>query len=230
METPDFLKPILVYPGEICQFIQRIEGVDVSGDRKAVLTNLEPYHRAEIERLGWSWKALRRAEQVHGNKVALVGDIGCNCPVEGVDGLICSGVSDCVLGIYVADCAAVWLYDTTNGCRALLHSGKEGTSGNIVANAIKSMHKFCGSNPANIVAVISPCIRPPHYEVDIPASIRTQLLHEGVLEENIHDSGLDTASDTKTYYSYRVEKGKTGRMMALFGPDPALRPVSPIIQ
>ena len=142
METPAFLKPIQSYPGEIVQFIERIPGVDVTGDRETVLERLEPYHKAEVEALGWRWKDLRRAEQVHGTKVALVGDIGSNYPVEGVDGLICSGVSDCVLAIYVADCAAVWLYDKENCHRSLIHSGKEGTAGNIVSNTIKSMKKM----------------------------------------------------------------------------------------
>lgn len=128
METPAFLKPIQSYPGEIVQFIERIPGVDVTGDRQTVLERLEPYHKAEVEALGWRWKDLRRAEQVHGTRVALVGDIGSNYPVEGVDGLLCSGVSDCVLAIYVADCAAVWLYDKENCHRALIHSGKAGTA------------------------------------------------------------------------------------------------------
>ena len=210
METPAFLKPIQSYPGEIVQFIERIPGVDVTGDRETVLERLEPYHKAEVEALGWRWKDLRRAEQVHGTRVALVGDIGSNYPVEGVDSLICSGVSDCVLAIYVADCAAVWLYDKENCHRSLIHSGKAGTAGNIVSNTIKS------------------CIRPPHYEEDIPTAIKAQLVEEGVPEDQIHDSGLDTAADTKRFYSYRVEKGQTGRMLALFGPDHATRP-HPII-
>ena len=161
METPAFLKPIQSYPGEIVQFIERIPGVDVTGDRETVLERLEPYHKAEVEALGWRWKDLRRAEQVHGTRVALVGDIGSNYPVEGVDSLICSGVSDCVLAIYVADCAAVWLYDKENCHRSLIHSGKAGTAGNIVSNTIKSMKKCLGVDPANLIAVISPCIRPP---------------------------------------------------------------------
>lgn len=180
METPAFLKPIQSYPGEIVQFIERIPGVDVTGDRETVLEQLEPYHKAEVEALGWRWKDLRRAEQVHGTRVALVGDIGSNYPVEGVDSLICSGVSDCVLAIYVADCAAVWLYDKENCHRSLIHSGKAGTAGNIVSNTIKSMKKCLGVDPANLIAVISPCIRPPHYEEDIPTAIKAQLVEEGV--------------------------------------------------
>ncbi len=228
MEKPSFLTSIQSYPGEIAQFVERIPGVDVTGDRDTVLERLEPYHREEVEALGWRWKDLRRAEQVHGTKAALVGDIGSNYPVGGADALICGGVSDCVLGIYVADCAAVWLYDKEFCHRALVHSGKAGTEGNIIANTIKSMKRFLHVKPENLIAVISPCIRPPHYEMDIPATIKAQLLAEGVQAENIHDSNLDTASDLTRFYSYRMEKGQTGRMLALFGPDHATRP-HPII-
>ncbi len=31
----------------------------------------------------------------------------------------------------------------------------------------------------------------------------------------VHDSGLCTASDLAHYYSYRAEKARTGRMLAL---------------
>ena len=41
METPAFLKPIQSYPGEIVQFIERIPGVDVTGDGETVLEQLE---------------------------------------------------------------------------------------------------------------------------------------------------------------------------------------------
>ncbi|MEG1507376.1 MAG: polyphenol oxidase family protein [Akkermansia sp.] len=217
MQTPAFLQPILDYPGTIAQFIERVPDIPVSTDRMETILNLQPTHRAEIERLGIPWKHLRRAQQIHGNKVALVGDIGSNYPVEGFDGLVCSGVADCILGIYVADCAAVWLYDTVSKARALLHSGKNGTKLNIVANALTAMQKFCHSKPSQVVAIISPCIRPPHYEIDIPATIRQQLIEAGVPVEKIYDSNLDTASDLTRFYSYRMEKGKTGRMFALFG-------------
>jgi copper oxidase (laccase) domain-containing protein len=165
-------------------------------------------------------KMLRRAQQVHGNKVALAGDIGCSFPVEGVDGLFCGGKADCCLGIYVADCAAVWIYDTVSQCRALVHSGKLGTQQNIVGETLKAMYKILGVQPADCIAVISPCIRPPHYEVDIATMICQELEEAGIAPQNIHDCGLDTAADLETFYSYRIEKGNTGRMLALFGRTP----------
>lgn len=220
MYTPDYLERLNAVPGNFARFITRIPGVATTTDRAAVIAALTPTHESVLQEVGIEPRMLRRAQQVHSNKVALVGDIGCPYPVEGADGLICGAKADCCLGIYVADCAAVWLYDTETGSRALLHSGKLGTQQNIVNEALQKMHRIFGTQPKNCIAVISPCIRPPHYEVDIPTAIRTQLLEAGVTPENIVDSGLDTAADLATFYSYRVEKGNTGRMLALFGRTP----------
>ena len=215
--SPEYLNRLNAFPENIARFIGRVPGIATSTDRQAVIRDLTPTHHAALEEVGIAPKMLRRAQQIHGNKVALVGDIGCAYPVEGVDGLICGGKADCVLGIYVADCAAVWLYDPTTGSRGLVHSGKLGTEGNIVGQALKAMQKILGVNAADCIAVISPCIRPPHYEVDIPARIKEQLATAGLHCENIIDSELDTAADLESFYSYRIEKGNTGRMLALFG-------------
>lgn len=217
---PAYLDRLNAIPGNFARFITRIPGITTTTDRAAVIAALTPTHESVLQDGGIAPKMLRRAQQVHGNKVALVGDIGCHYPVEGVDGLICGAKADCCLGIYVADCAAVWIYDQETGCRALLHSGKLGTQQNIVAEALRKMRKIYGTAAANCLAVISPCIRPPHYEVDIPTAIKKQLLELGFLPENIIDSELDTAADTDVFYSYRVEKGNTGRMLALFGRIP----------
>ncbi len=218
--SPHYLDRLNSYPENIARFIGRIPGISTSTDRQAVIRDLTPTHHAALEAEGIAPSMLRRAQQIHGNKVALVGDIGCSYPVEGVDGLICGGKADCVLGIYVADCAAVWLFDPVTGARGLVHSGKLGTEGNIVEQALRSMRKILGTNPADCIAVISPCIRPPHYEVDIPSKIKEQLAKAGLHCENIIDSELNTADNTEAFYSYRIEKGNTGRMLALFGRNP----------
>ncbi len=215
--APSYLDRLNAAPGNFARFITRVPGVQPSTDRAAVISALTPEHEGVLSEAGIDPKMLRRAQQVHGNKVALVGDIGCSYPVEGVDGLFCAGKADSCLGIYVADCAAVWIYDPVTGARGLVHSGKLGTQQNIVGEVLTAMRKILGVQPADCIAVISPCIRPPHYEVDIPTAISAQLMTAGVQPTNIIDSGLDTAADLDTFYSYRVEKGKTGRMLALFG-------------
>ncbi len=218
--SPSYLKRLNIPEHNVARFVTRQADIPVSTDRKAVVDALTPLHEQVVKDGGIDPKMIRRAQQVHGNQVALVGDIGCSFPVEGADGLVCSHNADCCLAIYVADCAAVWIYDEKVGTRALVHSGKSGTELNIVKQAIKVMSKFEHTDAANCVAVISPCIRPPHFEVDIAAKIKEQLLAEGLKEENIIDSNLDTATNLDEFYSYRVEKGNTGRMLAIFGRTP----------
>ncbi|MBR5196084.1 MAG: polyphenol oxidase family protein [Akkermansia sp.] len=219
--SPDYLKVLNDYPENFARFITRVPGIPTSTDRMSVISALTPTHEAVLEEGGIAPKMLRRAQQVHGNKVALVGDIGCSYPVEGVDGLICGGKADCCLGIYVADCAAIWIYDPVTQSRGLIHSGKLGTQQNIVGETLTAMYKILGVQASDCIAVISPCIRPPHYEVDIVTKIKQELVDAGVAAENITDSGLDTAADLESFYSYRIEKGNTGRMLALFGRNPA---------
>jgi copper oxidase (laccase) domain-containing protein len=69
-----------------------------------------------------------------------------------------------------------------------------------------------------MIVQLSPCIRPPHYEVDFAAEIIRQCRSIGIKE--IHDSGVCTACDLGRCYSYRAEKGKTGRMLAMIGLNP----------
>jgi copper oxidase (laccase) domain-containing protein len=68
-----------------------------------------------------------------------------------------------------------------------------------------------------VTAVLGPCIRPPDYEIDFAAEIGHQAARAGV--GNFIDCGLNTASDSARFYSYRKELGITGRMMALIVRD-----------
>jgi copper oxidase (laccase) domain-containing protein len=136
--------------------------------------------------------------------------------VPGVDGLI-TRETGIVLAIHVADCGAIWLADRHLGATGLLHSGKKGTESNILGVAVGMMVRHFGSRPGDIIAVLSPCIRPPDYEVDFAAQIRDQA--EQARLGNFIDCGLNTASDLARFYSYRKELGKTGRMMAMITRD-----------
>ncbi len=197
----------------VSAFVRRIPDVDVSHDKAEVLQRLDAAHHQARQSLGIGDWPLVTAQQVHGNQVAIV-DLAPKSDenLAGVDGFVTNlrGVS---LGIYVADCCAVYLVDPKTPAIGLVHSGKKGTALNIVGNAISLMRERFGSNPAEIIAQLSPCIRPPHYEIDFAAQIREQCKADGV--QQIHDSGVCTASDLDSFYSYRAEKGKTGRMLAL---------------
>src|SRR5437016_643441 len=194
-------------------FTQRIPGSDVSNDKAEVLKRLDAAHREIRRAIGVSDWPLLTAEQIHANKIAFVdAPTGSDKEFSVCDGIIINqrGI---VLGIYVADCCAVYIVDPNTPAIGLVHSGRKGTELGVVTNGITQMIERFGSNPSELIVQLSPCIRPPHYEVDFAAEIVRQCRELGVTE--IHDSGICTACHVDLYYSYRVEKGKTGRMLAL---------------
>ena len=133
-------------------------------------------------------------------------------PCPAADGLITSQPQLC-LAIYVADCAAVYLADKKTRSIGLVHAGKKGAQLGVVKEAIAAMQEQFGVDPRNLVMQISPCIRPPHYEVDFAADIVRQAREAGV--QAIFDCDTCTACHPDLYYSYRREKGSTGRLLAL---------------
>ena len=195
-------------------FVGRVPGVDVDADRAAALARLDEYHRRALHGLGVSGGGFVTAEQVHGNAVAVVaaGSPLPGGPIPGVDGLVTDRADVC-LGIYVADCGALSLADPVRRVIGLVHSGRKGTEGNIAAVAVRTMTGRFGSRAGDIVAQLSPCIRPPWYETDFAAEIVRQCRAVGV--GRVEDCGTCTAANPERYYSYRREKGRTGRMLAL---------------
>lgn len=191
-------------------FLGRIPDIDVNCDRELALERLVGAHEHARAELGFVGR-LAICEQVHGHDVAIV-DGREAFPVGGCDGLVTT-VRGLCLGIYVADCAPVYLTDRLGRAVGLVHSGRKGTEGNIAGRAVAAMCEAGEVDAGDLVAVVGPCIRPPHYDVDFAAQIRAQLAEAGVGE--IHDDRICTATDLEDYYSYRRERGKTGRMLAL---------------
>jgi copper oxidase (laccase) domain-containing protein len=200
---------------EICRhvFTQRIPGIDVSHDKAEALSRLDAAHREIRRAIGIGDWPLLTVEQVHGNKIATADTpVGSDKNFAGCDGVI-TNQTGLALGVHVADCCAVYIIDPKTPAIGLVHSGRKGTELGVITNAITQMVERFGSNPAELIVQLSPCIRPLHYEVDFPAEIVRQCRALGVRQ--IHDSGICTACHVDLYYSYRVEKGKTGRMLAL---------------
>jgi polyphenol oxidase len=196
-------------------FITRIPGIDVSHDKAQALKALDAVHREARREIGIADWPLLTAQQIHGDKIAVVDHaVPKSQEFPGCDGLI-TNQRRIALGIHVADCCAIYIVDPKTPAIGLVHSGKNGTDQAIAANAIRQLQENFGSSPPDLIVQLSPCIRPPHYEIDFAAKIVEQLRTAGV--KQIHDSGVCTACDIDRYYSYRAEKGKTGRMLALLG-------------
>lgn len=222
-EAFPFLAPLNAIHGIRAGWVERVAELSITGDRDEAMQQLQPFHATALNSFYGPSARCWRAEQVHGNSVAIVpGSPEISAPdglpvVPGVDGLITSepGV---VLAIYVADCGAIWLADRRTGAIGLLHSGKQGTQSNIFHEALRRMAEHFNTRAQDVTAVLGPCIRPPDYDVDFPAEIAAQATRAGV--GKFIDCGLNTASDLSRFYSYRKELGKTGRMMALMVRDP----------
>jgi len=196
-------------------FIERIPGIDVSQDKAEALKRLDAVHRELRAEIGMAEWPLLTAQQIHGDKIAIVDQpVASDKEFSGCDGII-TNQKKIALGIHVADCCAIYLVDPKTPAIGLVHSGKKGSERAIVSNAIQQMRETFGSDPAELIVQLSPCMRPPHYEIDFAAQIIEQCRAVGVTK--IHDSGVCTACDVDRYYSYRAEKGKTGRMLALLG-------------
>lgn len=218
LEVPAYLSVLSEVKGLRFGWVPRVPDVDVTVDREEAMKRLKPAHEAAVHELAdgrsYEWW---RAEQVHGTEVAVVPGVDTipyadGLPVvPGVDGLI-SGQQGILLSIYVADCGAIWLADRKTRAIGLLHSGKKGTEGNILGRAVEAMRRHFGSEPADLIGVLGPCIRPPDYEVDFASEIVRQAERAGI--GNFIDSVENTACDLSRHYSYRRESGKTGRMMA----------------
>ena len=194
-------------------FIGRVPGIDVASDKAEALRRLDRVHREARRDLELAEFPTATAEQVHGREVAVIDQpLPADKRIAGVDGLV-TNQRGIALGIYVADCGAVFLVDAVQRAIGLVHSGKKGTELGIVGNAIDLMRERFGSAAEDFVVQLSPCIRPPHYEIDFSSDIVRQCRERGV--EQVHDSGACTACDLERYYSYRAEKARTGRMLAL---------------
>ena len=185
------------------------------------------------------------ARQVHSATVLRVGrrDLQEPTALEG-DGLI-TDEPGVLLGIGTADCVPVLLVDPEHRAVGAVHAGWRGTVAGIVARAVEQMDEAFGSRPEAMLAVIGPAIGACCYTVgeevheqfraafpygselftdnlrlDLSQANRRQLLGAGLLEAGIAMAGECTQCHPERFFSYRGEKGVTGRMMAIVGVRP----------
>ncbi|MGN0702903.1 MAG: peptidoglycan editing factor PgeF [Lentihominibacter sp.] len=80
------------------------------------------------------------------------------------DGLV-TNIPGIVLGVYVADCSAVFLADPESRSVGLCHAGRRGALNRICRETVRQMQENFGAEPDNIHAWISPCICSSCYEI-----------------------------------------------------------------
>ncbi|MFO0752587.1 MAG: peptidoglycan editing factor PgeF [Thermodesulfovibrionales bacterium] len=149
-----------------------------------------------------------------------------------------------LVGVQVADCVPLLLYDRKRHAVGAVHAGWRGTGAGILKNTVAVMAERFRSDPSDILVAVGPSIKGCCYEVghevveavrrasgegeyywkkgekhhiDLPAANRLQALSLGIPPENIGVSGECTFCLPHKYYSYRFGKGATGRQCGFIG-------------
>ncbi|MBI4026429.1 MAG: polyphenol oxidase family protein [Verrucomicrobia bacterium] len=230
METLVF-PPLTRLPWLNHGFTTRQIAIEVTASRDVALSRLQERHRQIVESQGVIWRQLHLAEQVHRNRIVIAGHAGGSLSqpeqpavAPGADGLI-TATAGVPLGIHVADCCAIFLVETRRRAIGLLHSGRKGTEAGIAREGVRRLAALAQGDPSAMISALSPCIHRCCYEVDFIGEIEQQLRAEGVGEIWRHPDC--TGCHPERYYSYRKEKGQTGRMLAFMMIRPCARDEDP---
>lgn len=149
-----------------------------------------------------------------------------------------------VLSSYYADCVPLFIFDPIKRVVALAHGGWKGSIKRIGEHTLEAMKINYSTNPEDCLVGIGPAIGACCYEVDqrVIDSLKVEFpdwenlvvtkenqrwqldlwelnrqvfLRAGLKAENIEVSELCTSCHPDLFFSYRGEKGITGRMASM---------------
>jgi polyphenol oxidase len=157
---------------------------------------------------------------------------------EYCDGLV-TKMPNVFVGITVADCVPIAMYDPVTKTVAGIHAGWKGTAAKIVKKTIAKLLVQCEVKPSNLRVFVGPAASRCCYEVgpevaahfpdqavdrrdgklmlDVKEANRIQLVECGIPESQIEVSPLCTITSHELFHSYRREGQHSGRMMAVIG-------------
>lgn len=200
--------------------------------RAETLTRLAWLEHGFGTRLSNGWpdpNRLATAKQVHSNHVLRVETSG---PQGEGDALITNqpGIG---VAIRTADCLPILMADPRHRAVAAVHAGWRGVVSEIVPKAVEAMTREFGSKPEDLIVAIGPGIGPCCFEVgpevaekfglsgrtkvDLIETTCRQLGRNGVSVGQISVSGLCSSCDPELFESYRRDRERSGRMIALIG-------------
>lgn len=208
-------------------------GISTEDDPAIVTEN----RRIFFNSLGLQPEQVASSYQVHGDAVLKVEAPG---RTDDYDALI-TQVPNVFLTVTIADCTPILIADPHTRAVAAIHAGWRGTAAEIVRKTLVRMEEEYGTRPGHCYAYIGTCIDECSFEVnadvadhfaaehkrwddslkkyfvDLKAANRAQLLATGVPAEQIEVSPYSTVLHNDHFFSYRKEKGVTGRMVNLIG-------------
>ena len=206
-----------------------------------------------FEALGLDLRRSTWGHQVHGNQVVVVdramagaGALDLADALPGIDAMV-TNLPGLSLGIMVADCLPILIYDPKHQAIGAVHAGWRGTLSKLAAKTIAVMGQQFGTHPADCQIAIGPGIGSCCFEVrsDVIVAFQRQLpqvfqdclvyrngtsffdLYQanslilqgiGVIGKNIFgDSTCCTSCEQNAFFSYRGAGGVTGRQAGVIG-------------
>ncbi|MEW6117978.1 MAG: peptidoglycan editing factor PgeF [Nitrospirota bacterium] len=157
---------------------------------------------------------------------------------------VITGRKGIFIGVRVADCVPILLYDRKKRISGAVHAGWRGTAEEILKKTIALMMSRFYSSPEDILMAVGPSIKWCCYEVghevieavvkvngegayyktkgekyciDLPSANLQQALSLGIPAANIWISDECTFCKPDRFYSYRFAKGSTGRQGGFIG-------------
>lgn len=208
-----------------------LESVTLPPDGQTEMRSLHNNRNILADYFNSSRLQLALGRQVHGNHVKYVAEPG----VYGdCDGLV-TDKAGLAIGVLVADCGGVLLFDREHRVVGAVHAGWRGAADRILPKAVDIMIRF-GAEPNLMHAFISPCISQSVFEVgnevaslfparfvnyrgdkphiDLGSFLKDELIRSGITDERIINDGRCTVEHSNFYHSYRRDGKKSGRMMA----------------
>lgn len=205
--------------------------------------------RIWLERYGVNLEDVVSLKQVHGANVLVADSSHCGSGpiegrIEGFDGLV-TNVPGLALVTGHADCTPVYIYDPVRNAIGMVHAGWRGTTLEIAARAVKTMVSAYSCEPADMYAMIGPCIHIENFECDrdvidaidkmsidaseyyyfdeesgkyhasVPDINKAVLVSAGIPESNIEVSPECTYELADKYFSHRRQGDKRGGQAAL---------------
>jgi len=203
-------------------------GLNLGGsddDPELILEN----RKIALKKLNLSIDNLCNLKQIHSNIVC----VAKNGQQEG-DALVTNETGK-ILAISIADCYPILFYDKINNVIGAAHAGWRGTVSKIAKNTIEKMCEL-GADKKEIYVAIGQGISQNNFEVG--KEVIEEFLNNGFNKNIISENKIDLIKANKQvlfecdiepkniwtmnrctfendFFSYRQDKGKTGRMWAL---------------
>jgi YfiH family protein len=171
------------------------------------------------------------------------GSVNYDEAIDDTDAMVTNVPNTCLM-VLLADCVPLLLYDPSKEVIGVVHAGWKGTLRRIAQATIRTLQRHFGSSTQNILVGIGPSVGPCCYQVgkevvsqveqafgttrdivrnrsangkgylDLWEANLRQILDAGVPEKNIEIAGTCTCDHPDVFFSYRHERGNTGRFGA----------------